>query len=491
MKTMETEDVSDLKTYLNVIDEKAEKLCRLSDTIWACAETAFTEFESEKALIRFFQSEGFLVREKAYGVETAFTAEYGSGSPRIGVLGEFDALSGLSQAAGIAEKQSLEPGACGHGCGHNLLGAGAAAAALAVKRYLEDGHPGTIIYYGCPGEEGGSGKAFMARGGAFRDLDAALTWHPGTMNEVVKDSSLANFQLLYTFHGISAHAAGCPEMGRSALDALELMNVGCNFLREHMMDEARVHYAITDTGGYSPNVVQDQAKAIYLVRAPKVGQAYELMERVHKIAGGAAMMTETTVEHELIKSCANLVPNHVLEKVLYRAMQEVGVPEYTEEEYGKAAAYTATAPAGAARAYEDRIADCMVPEHVRFLKEHRSRKIYDFIMPYEEIHRVAVEGGSTDVGDVSWMCPTAQIHTATWAPQTPGHSWQVVSQGKSSTAHKGMLYAGKSIGLAALLLMENPDILKEAREVFQEELEGQKYIPIPEHVKPRALSQIR
>lgn len=477
--------------YLEEIDKKAEQLCALSDKIWSCAETAFTEYESEKALAGFFKREGFTVREKVYGVETAFTAEYGSGSPRIGVLGEFDALSGLSQVDGVVEKRAETPGACGHGCGHNLLGVGTAAAALAVKKYLEDGHEGTIVYYGCPGEEGGSGKAFMAREGAFSDLDAALTWHPSTFNEVVKDSSLANFQLLYTFHGISAHAAGCPEMGRSALDALELMNVGCNFLREHMMDEARVHYAITDTGGYSPNVVQDQAKAIYLVRAPKVGQAYELMNRVHKIAGGAALMTETATEHELIKSCANVVSNRVLEKVLYQAMCEVGVPEYTEEEYAKSAAYTATVPAGSGSAYEKRIEDHMIPENAEFLKNMQNRRIYDFVVPYEEIHRVVIDGGSTDVGDVSWMCPTAQIHTATWAPGTPGHSWQVVSQGKSSMAHKGMLYAGKSIGLAAVMLMENPQLLADARIMYNKDLEGQTYIPIPDNVKPRALNQIK
>lgn len=479
-----------LKEYLKEIDRKQEKLCGLSDRIWDCPETAFGEFKSEAALLEFFKSEGFEVKEKVYGVETAFTAEYGSGSPKIGILGEFDALSGLSQVAGVVEKQAAQPGACGHGCGHNLLGAGAAAAALAVKKYLEDGHMGTVIYYGCPGEEGGSGKAFMAKEGAFQDLDGALTWHPATVNEVNKDSSLANFQILYQFHGTSAHAAGCPEMGRSALDALELMNIGCNFLREHMMDAARVHYAITDTGGYSPNVVQDQAKAIYLIRAPKVGQAYDLMERVHKIAKGAALMTETQEEHEFIKSCANVVSNRVLEKVLYEAMKEVGVPAYTEEEYDLAASYTATVPQAGSQTYEKIIADHMIPEHVKFLREKRKSRFYDFIIPYEEIHQISSGGGSTDVGDVSWMCPTAQINAATWAPGTPGHSWQAVAQGKSSTAHKGMLYAGKSIALAAMMLMEQPELLKEARAEFDQEFEGQKYIPIPEEVKPRAMNQI-
>lgn len=481
----------ELKKYLEEIDRKQEKICGLSDRIWECPETAFGEFQSEAALVEFFKSEGFAVKEKVYGVDTAFTAEFGSGSPRIGVLGEFDALSGLSQKAGVVEKEAAVPGACGHGCGHNLLGAGAAAAALAVKKYLEDGHEGTVIFYGCPGEEGGSGKAFMARDGAFRDLDAALTWHPSTVNEVYKDSSLANFQILYQFHGISAHAAGCPEMGRSALDALELMNIGCNFLREHMIDEARVHYAITDTGGYSPNVVQDQAKAIYLIRAPKAGQAYELMERVHKIAQGAALMTETRGEHEFIKSCANMVSNRVLEKVLYQAMKAVGVPRYTEEEYRLAAEYTATVPEAGAAAFNKLTADHMIPENVKFLKDRKNRRLYDFIVPYEEIHQVAAGGGSTDVGDVSFMCPTAQIYAATWAPGTPGHSWQAVAQGKSSTAHKGMMFAGKSLALAAMTLMENRELLAEARQMFEEDFEDQKYIPIPEGVNPRALDQIR
>ncbi len=478
---------SGLKKYLTVIEERRETLYALSDYIWEHPETAFMEYESEKALIDFFKREGFVVTEQAYGVETAFYAEYGSGNPRIGMLGEYDALSGLDQEAGLIEKRSRHPGACGHGCGHNLLGVGCAAAALAVKRYLEDGHPGTVIYYGCPGEEGGSGKAFMAREGAFKDLDCALSWHPFTMNEVLKDSTLANFQVLYTFKGIAAHAAACPEMGRSALDALELMNIGCNFLREHMADQARVHYAITDTGGFSPNVVQEQASAVYLVRAPKIGQAYELLQRVHKIAQGAALMTETAVDYELVKSCANVVPNRVLERFLFEAMAEVGIPEYTQEERESAAAYSATAPSGTEKEYAQRVEDCLDPENASMLKSHGEDPIYDFLIPYEAVHRVRVDNTSTDVGDVSWQCPTAQIRAAAWAPGTPMHSWQAVAQGKSPQAHKGMLYAGMSMGLAAIALMEDPEALRAAKEEFEAELKGQQYIPIPAGVRPRPI----
>lgn len=479
-----------MKEYLKGIDEKKEALCGLSDMIWDYAETAFTEHRSMEAMTTFLEQEGFCVSLGVYDVETAFTASFGSGSPRIGILGEFDALSGLSQKAGEFEKTEKEPGGNGHGCGHNLLGVGSIAAALAVKAYLEDGHTGTVVYYGCPGEEGGSGKAFMARSGAFSDLDAALTWHPSTVNQVCKDSSLANFQVWYEFKGKSAHAAACPEMGRSALDALELMNVGTNFLREHMTDEARVHYAITNTGGYSPNVVQNEAKAIYLIRAAKMGQAYALYQRVEKIAAGAAMMTETQVESGLMKSCANLESNRVLESVLYQAMQEVGVPCYTEEERIRCAAYVSTNPEGADQSYVEMVEDHLVAENRRFLKKHRQNSIYDFIVPYEKLHMVHVKGGSTDVGDVSWKCPTAQIYAATWAAGTPGHSWQVVSQGKSSVAHKGMLFAGKTIALAAIHLLEKPQLLVEAREEFELAMENQEYIPIPDSIKPRPLGSV-
>lgn len=309
--------------------------------------------------------------------------------------------------------------------------------------------------------------------------------------EVCKDSSLANFQVLYRFQGRSAHAAGCPEMGRSALDALELMNVGTNFLREHMIDQARVHYAITNTGGYSPNVVQSEAQAIYLIRAPKAEQAFELYERVNRIAAGAALMTETAVEHELIKSCANVIPNRVMERVLYEAMQEIGVPSYTEADYEQAAAFSETAPAGADQAYNEMINDHLKPENKAFLKEMKARRIFDFIIPYEEIHIVRTGSGSTDVADVSWQCPTAQLHTSTWAPLTAAHTWQVVAQGKSGIAHKGMLYAGKSMALTAMKMMEHPEMIVQARQEHREELEGQTYRPIPADVKPRALGDIR
>ena len=236
------------------------------------------------------------------GIDTAFSAEFGNGSPRIGILAEYDALSGLSQEAGSLERKELISGGCGHGCGHNLLGAGALGAALGVKAYLEKtGHPGTVILYGCPGEEGGAAKAFMARDGLWKSLDAALTWHPQDVNEVRTGSSNSCIQIQYKFTGVASHAAQAPELGRSALDAVELMNIGVQFLREHMSTRARVHYAITDTGGLSPNVVQPKASVLYMIRSNHVGEAVQLQERVDKIAQGAALMTDTRVEKKIYR----------------------------------------------------------------------------------------------------------------------------------------------------------------------------------------------
>ena len=277
---------------LKIIEEKAAALGALADGVWEHPETAFTEFVSAGLLADFLEKEGFAVTRGVADIPTAFSARYGSGRPVIGLLGEFDALSGLSQKAGVAQPCPLEAGGNGHGCGHNLLGVGSLAAALAVKQYLQrTGASGTVIYYGCPGEEGGSGKAFMARSGVFGELDCALSWHPAEVTNVMQSTTLANIQVLYTFEGIAAHAAGCPEKGRSALDAMELMNVGTNFLREHMIDAARIHYAIIDGGGISPNVVQPHASVLYLIRAPRTEQAQELYRRVNLIAQGMAMAT--------------------------------------------------------------------------------------------------------------------------------------------------------------------------------------------------------
>ncbi|MBQ2250486.1 MAG: amidohydrolase, partial [Lachnospiraceae bacterium] len=323
----------------NEIDNTAAEILEASDIIWDCAETAFLEIKSMKVLCDLLRKEGFEVEEGIADVPTAFKGTFGSGKPVIGFLGEYDALSGLNQVAGIAEKQAFNSGAPGHGCGHNMLGTAALSAAMGVKKYLQEtGKSGTVIFFGCPGEEGGSGKAFMAKGGAFEGLDAAITWHPGDNNRADTGSSLANYQVAYKFYGTSAHAGGAPHLGRSALDALELMNMGVQFLREHVIPEARIHYAITNTGGYSPNVVQPYAEVLYLIRAPRNAQVEEIYQRVNKIAEGAAHMTETRVEIDFVKGCSNLISNKVIAKKLWENLHEIGSPEYTEEEMALAKA---------------------------------------------------------------------------------------------------------------------------------------------------------
>ena len=455
--------------FLSVIDEKKEFLDRLADAVWEVPELAFTEYASAKLLTDALRQEGFAVEEGLAGIETAFSGAYGEGRPVIGILGEFDALSGLGQEAGVPEKKP-DGKACGQGCGHNLLGVGSLAAALAAKRFLEEKKcPGTVVYFGCPGEEGGSGKAFMARDGVFDGLDAALSWHPERKVEVRNSLSLANYQVLYRFDGKAAHAAAQPHEGRSALDAVELMNTGVNYLREHMIPEARVHYAITDAGGRSPNVVQPHAEVLYLIRAPKNSEVAALYERVNDIAKGAALMSGTTESHEFIKACSNVVPNETIQRDLQKVMDAIPSPEPTEEDIAFAKALTEKGLAGYADADPER-------------PLHWERR------PYPP---VVQRFGSTDVGDTIWVCPTAQIHTATWAAGTPGHSWQVTAQGKTGYAHDMTRYAGKVLGAEAARLLSDPDLLAAAQEEHRKAVGPDGYIPpIPKDVKPRPLASI-
>ena len=455
-----------LNTYLEEIDRKKAGLEKLSDDIWEFAETAFSEHNSVKALADFLRAEGFSVTEHAYGVETAFTAEFGQGRPRIGILGEFDALSGLSQKAGLEEKEALIPGANGHGCGHNLLGAGSLAAAAAVKDYLEkNGGSGTVIFFGCPGEEGGSGKAFMAREGLWKKLDAALSWHPSDVNQVRTGTNNSCIQVLYKFSGVAAHAAGDPYNGRSALDAVELMNIGVQFLREHITDDCRIHYAIIDAGGISPNVVQAKASVLYMVRANKVADSVKLQARVDKIAQGAALMTETSFERVFIDGTSELLPNYTIEKMLHENMELVGVPEYDEKDLAFARALKESYPPETTVPGIGAKSDEKIARKVLELTENLTKPINDFIMPMYSGNDFVP--GSTDVGDVSWLTPTSQIDAVTWPAGIPNHSWQVVSCGKSGIGYKGMLMAAKVLALTAIDLFSCPDKLKAAREEFE------------------------
>lgn len=453
----------DKQKLYNTIDENAPEIIALSDAIWEYAELSMEEYKSAAYYCELLEKEGFTVERELCGIPTAFSGSFGSGSPRIGILGEFDALSGLSQVAGSTQKQNLVPGGNGHGCGHNLLGAGSFGAALAIKKAIEAGAlQGTVIFYGCPGEEGCAGKAFMARDGMFRDLDAALTWHPGSTNEVTVGSNAACMQVEYSFHGVASHAAGSPDKGRSALDAAELMHVGVQFLREHMPPHSSVHYSITDGGGVSPNVVQAEAKTVFMVRSETVRKAKELLHRVNNIAQGAALMTDTQVTTRQIDGTASTVSNEALEQVMYENMQQVPIPAYTQEELAFAQVLHDTCPAALPGTLSATNRDIRV--FVEEKTDGGKRAMNDFIIPY--VPSTMFTPGSTDVGDVSWLTPTAQFTTATWVSGAPGHSWQNVSLGKTGIAYKGMLQAAKILAGAAADLMESPALLEKIRKEF-------------------------
>jgi aminobenzoyl-glutamate utilization protein B len=463
-----------VKQIVALVEEKRQRWIHVSDQIWEFAETRFEEYQSANLLCESLEEEGFTVHRGVGNIETAFIGEFGSGHPIIAILGEFDALSGLSQQKGVATPKPVTPGGNGHGCGHNLLGTGSLAAAVAVKEYLiEHQIPGTIRYYGCPGEEGGSGKTFMARAGLFDDIDVAICWHPMDYNGLLALESLANYQVYFRFKGRSSHAAASPELGRSALDAVELMNVGVNYLREHIIPEARVHYAVTNTGGLSPNVVQADAEVLYLIRAPQLDQVREIYKRICNIARGAALMTETEVEIIFDKACSNLLPNHFLEKVMFRQYEALGVPEYSPEEWRLAERIQATLT-------EQELAQANpMPEEFAHLP------LATYLQPIEKSKKMY---GSTDVGDVSWIAPTVQCAATCFVHGSSLHSWQWVALGATSIGHKGMLHAGKVMGATAVQLFTDPTLIEQAKKEWTEHRQGKTYqCPIPEHVQPSPL----
>ena len=474
------------QTAIDYIEQNASFFEEIANRIWENPELSLKEHKSAALYCKKLKELGFSVTEKLCGIETAFCGAYGSGRPVIGILGEFDALDGLSQRAGAAVRDPLNEGKPGHGCGHNLLGAGSLAAAAAVKSWLEaSGAPGTVIYYGCPGEEGGAGKAFMAREGLWKELDAALCWHPSDANQTMTGTNNSSIQVLYTFSGVAAHAAGDPYNGRSALDAVELMNVGVQFLREHVTPDCRIHYAITDTGGVSPNVVQAKASVLYMVRANKVRDTVALQKRVDDIAKGAALMTGTNFERTFIDGTAELLPNFTIEKALYANLCAIGVPAYSEEDYALAAALKASYPGSGIAGITGVRNDPEIAKAVKELSQNGEKPINDFIPPLYS--STAFTPGSTDVGDVSWLTPTSQIETACWPAGVPGHSWQIVACGKSGLAHKGMLLAAKVLAATAIDLLSDSELLERAKAEFSERSEEGYVCPIEPDAVPIAL----
>jgi|SRR5690625_4665064 len=459
----------------NFLDRTKDQWFKTSDYIWDHPEIRFEEFESVRHLTSVLKGEEFDITEGLAGIETAFVAEYGSGSPVIAFLGEYDALPNLSQKSGLTRQEAVDQGGHGHGCGHNLLGTGALAAAVTLKEYIKEHNlSGTVRFYGCPAEEGGSGKTFMAREGVFDGVDLAFTWHPAPVTGIWSFSTLANIQAYFKFTGKSSHAAAAPHLGRSALDAVELMNVGVNYLREHMIDDAKIHYAVTNTGGMSPNVVQAEAEVLQLIRAPQIDQARELFERVKKIAEGAALMTETEVEVIFDKACSNFIPNDVLNEVLDEAVTEIGPVRFTDEEFQLAKEFQNSLS-------KTELASANMG--IKALDFALQKPLSDLAIPYFKTNQVLP--GSTDVGDVSWITPTAQVITSTVAVGTAFHTWQFVAQGKTSYAKKGMLQAAKYLALAAVKALRDEQIIADAKLDLENKLAGAKYVcPIPAEVKP-------
>ncbi|MHA2030324.1 MAG: M20 family metallopeptidase [Candidatus Kariarchaeaceae archaeon] len=460
----------DVKQWLN---DNYDKFTELSDKIWEYAETKYVETKSAELIIETLENEGFNIEKEVADIPTAFVATYGSGKTKIGILGEYDALPGLSQDTVAFKKPRIE-GAAGHGCGHNLLGVGSLAAVISVKHAIDSGKlDGTIQFFGCPAEEGGAAKTFMVRAGVFDHLDVALTWHPGTVNGVMSMNLLARAMAIFRFHGKAAHAAGDPYNGRSALDAVELMNVGCNYLREHIIPDGRIHYSITKGGG-APNVVPDIAESLYYVRAPTTLQVREIYDRVVKVAKGAAMMTETEVEIIFHSGTSNLVLIESLEKVMHEKMKESGEIEYTEEEIQYAKEIVGSR-ADANKGVFTQVYSKAGEKGKQFQEMIKGKVLLGMIMPYYRIEKVLP--GSTDVGDVSWVVPTAQVSTTCHGMGTPGHSWELVAQGGMSIGHKGLLLAAKTMALTAIELMSKQDLVSNIKEEFKEYLQQEKYLP--------------
>jgi aminobenzoyl-glutamate utilization protein B len=465
--------VQNTEEIWSLVDARQEPFTQLSDRVWGTPELCYGEFQSCAAHTEMLEAQGFRVTKDVAGIPTAVMGEAGEGGPVIAILGEYDALPGLSQEAGVAEQRPLPGNGYGHGCGHNLLGSASLLAATAVKDYLEQrGIKGRVRYYGCPAEEGGAAKGFMARAGAFSDVDIAITWHPSAFAGVYEPVSLANTRIDFSFTGRASHAAAAPHLGRSALDAVELMNVGVNYMREHMPSDARVHYALLDAGGIAPNVVQAHAKVRYLIRARNLPELTRLIERVRKIADGAALMTETTVKAQVVSAVSNLLGNTPLEKAMHDNLQRLGPPPFDEAD----------------REFARKIQATLSEEDIESSFRRAGMPMKDVPLCDEVIPMDAKSApmmGSTDVGDVSWVVPTVQARGATYAIGTPGHSWQLTAQGKMPAAHKGMVHVAKVMAGTAVDALQDEVLIARAKADHQGRVGKTPYVcPLPDEIDP-------
>jgi aminobenzoyl-glutamate utilization protein B len=468
---------------LDWLDEQTPRFTRMSDQIWEHPEILWGEFFSSELQMDFLEKEGFRITRNPAGMNTAFIAEWGYGKPVLAFIGEYDALPGLSQAI-KPEREPVVKGAPGHGCGHNLLGVAELAAAVATQKWMEKNQvAGTIRYYGCPAEEIGGGKVFMARDGLFDDLDAALSYHPGIYNMPSLMRTVAIVSSNFNFKGVSAHAGGAPYMGRSALDAVELMNVGANFLREHVLDGTRIHYVITN-GGQAANIVPETASVNYILRAEKPEYLMEVAERLRNIARGAALMTDTTFEEVFESGFASMTSNRHLAALMEKVMQSIGPIEFTKEEMAYAQKINDAFPGTNADYIEDKVTTLQIPEEqADLLRKYKDLPLLGANLP-------AMDGGivfkgATDVGDLSQVAPTGALWTACFPTCTPGHSWANVATGGMSIGHKGMMHAAKILSLTALEMFTDQTHFQNARSEFEKMMAGKKYKPlIPDGFRP-------
>jgi len=461
------------KKILGFLDTTENELVAMAQDIWEHPELGQNESFAAKLQADRLMAAGFQVSQGVDLLPTAFVASWGQGKPVIGILGEYDALPSLSQKVSAIQDPIIEGGP-GHGCGHNLLGMAGLGAALAVKEAMEDAKiQGTIRYYGCPAEETLVGKVYMARAGVFDDLDAAVTWHPSYVNSPRYTSASALNSFKVNFHGIAAHAGATPEAGRSALDGVQLMDVGVNYMREHIIQDARVHCVITE-GGKAPNVVPPYAQVWYYVRAPNRDQVDFIYAWMLDIAKGAALMTGTTYDIEFLTGCYNTLPNEVLGELLFEKLKVAGPPRFTDEEKDLARKLQETFPPGSIEKALQRF---------EMTREEMGDPLCEVITEPGGLGKVM--GGSTDVGDVSYITPTMEISTCCQALGTPGHSWQNVVTSGSSIGYKGMMLAAKAMALAAFDLEIRPDIVKAAQDEFERKTGGKVYVsPLPEGAVP-------
>ena len=472
-----------IQTVKDLVASQADAAVALAKEIWNYAELSYEEVRSAAALMEALKKEGFAIEEGIAGIPTAFTATFqsGSGKPVVGFLAEYDALAGLSQKAGCPVQETIEPGGAGHGCGHNLLGAGCYAAAVALKDYLvKENKDGTVIFFGCPAEEGAGAKQFIARAGYFDNVDFAYTWHPETINEVGSKGSVAIMGANFTFNGVAAHAGAEPHLGRSALDAVELMNVGCNYLREHMIDAARIHYAYSDAGGSAPNVVQSCAVIKYEVRAPKVSQVQELFTRVVDVAKGAALMTGTKMQYEITMAFSDYTANRTLGAVVDQCFRELGAPDWTEEDYDLAAGFLRTYPRSTMAGIREKLGAYFAPEE---LDKALEKPLDSMVHPFNP-KETGYNSGSTDVGDVGYATPTVMFHVATACLGNVGHSWQNTAFACSDIGMKGMLRAAEVMTLSAIRTMAQPELIRKAKEELIRKNGGKYRCPLPDYVTP-------